>query len=382
MPEPQKDNEQSDAHRVGAPEPAARNDSAREHDDILAALLGTDETSRKHGRAAASHADPASGTRRSDAAAPTPAASPDVPPQYGVGPFSLREVVLGGVWLIAFVVSFFSILPRDAGFTSVWTEGISWVLSIAVPTVAVFLIVLRRLSPSGIRRVGSLGIDQFASVAFSVAAVVWITLAWQSVVLAVRYTGSPAYTWVVWVESVLMLAGVVLTVVAPYIPGLEQDFQGRPEQPAHRLARPVQPVAVRPRPEPVAPAPTPAAPSPALAAAAPVPVPEPEPAPREPEPAPREPERAPEVPADTTVMDASASSSAEAETVAVPTVSQAFWALVPEQRPVVDASGRTLFFVGPTAWALVIEERGDVFVVRHEDGRVGYLRDVSGVTRG
>ncbi|HWT32176.1 MAG TPA: hypothetical protein VN107_00315, partial [Microbacterium sp.] len=268
MPEPQKDNEQSDADRVGATDSAARNDSAREHDDILAALLGTDERSKKrsHGNATV-QAAPASGTRASDAASSAPAAPSEEPPQYGVGPFSLREVILGGTWLIAFVVSFFSILPREAGFTSVWTEGISWVLSIAVPTVAVFLIVLRRLSPSGIRRVGSLGIDQFASVAFSVAAVVWITLAWQSVVLAVRYTGSPAYTWVVWVESVLMLGGVVLTVVAPYIPGLEQDFQGRPEQPAHRLARPVQPVAVRPRPEPVAPAPAPAS------AAAPAPEP-------------------------------------------------------------------------------------------------------------
>ena len=53
---------------------------------------------------------------------------------------------------------------------SVWTHGIDWVLTIGLPTVAVFLIVLRRLSPQGIRRVGSLGIDQFASVAFSVAA--------------------------------------------------------------------------------------------------------------------------------------------------------------------------------------------------------------------
>ena len=60
---------------------------------------------------------------------------------------------------------------------SVWTNGLDWILTIGVPTVAVFLIVLRRFSPDGIRRVGSLGIDQFASVAFSVSAVVWLTLA-------------------------------------------------------------------------------------------------------------------------------------------------------------------------------------------------------------
>ena len=32
----------------------------------------------------------------------------------------------------------------------------------------------------------------------------------------------------------------------------------------------------------------------------------------------------------------------------------------------------------PTAWALVIEDRGEAFVVRHEDGRVGYLHDIGG----
>ncbi|MGH7292370.1 MAG: hypothetical protein ACREJT_14225, partial [Myxococcota bacterium] len=35
-------------------------------------------------------------------------------PQYGVGPFSVREVALVGVWLIAFVVSFFSIASEQA----------------------------------------------------------------------------------------------------------------------------------------------------------------------------------------------------------------------------------------------------------------------------
>src|SRR5687767_1119756 len=83
---------------------------------------------------------------------PGVAATSDAPPQYGVGPFSIREVVLLGVWLLAFVTSFFSLsLIR---FDSVWTSGIAWILTIALPTIAVFLIVLRRLSPTGIRRVG------------------------------------------------------------------------------------------------------------------------------------------------------------------------------------------------------------------------------------
>jgi hypothetical protein len=65
-----------------------------------------------------------------------------------------------------------------------------------------------------------------------------------------------------------------------------------------------------------------------------------------------------------------------------PSTHQAFWALSPEERDVVDERGVPIFRVGPTAWALVLEDRGEVFVVRHEDGRVGYLHDVSGVTRG
>ncbi len=56
--------------------------------------------------------------------------------------------------------------------------------------------------------------------------------------------------------------------------------------------------------------------------------------------------------------------------------------LAPVERDVVDENGAPLFRIGPTAWALVIEDRGDTYVVRHEDGRIGYLTDVSGVTRG
>lgn len=63
-------------------------------------------------------------------------------------------------------------------------------------------------------------------------------------------------------------------------------------------------------------------------------------------------------------------------------VHQAFWALAPEERDVVDDHGIPIFRMGPTAWSLVIEERDEVFVVRHEDGRIGYLHDISGVTRG
>lgn len=259
------------------------------------------------------------------------------PSQYGVGPFSIREVVLGGLWLLAFVFSFFP-LYAAGGIVgpSVWTGGIDWILAIALPTAAVFLLALRRLSPDGIRRVGSLGVDQFASVAFSVAALVWISLLWRlAAALPVGYLGT---TWVVWVESVLLLAGVAFTVFAPVLPVFGEDFRHRPESLAHANARPLRPVSPRP------------------AASRPV------------------------YQTHATAPAAAASASAPAEEPAAPT--QAFWALSPEPRDVLDDTGIPLFTIGPDAWALVIEDRGAVFVVRHEDGRIGYLHDVSGVTRG
>ncbi|WP_239065596.1 hypothetical protein [Microbacterium hibisci] len=374
-------------------------------------------------------------------------------PQYGVGPFSIREVALVGTWIVAFVVSFFPITGELGRGPSVWTSGIDWVLTIGVPTVAVFLIVLRRLSPQGIRRVGSLGIDQFASVAFSVATVLWLALLWKSFVVLADLRVFPA-TWVVWVEFFLMLAGVLLTVFAPFIAPFAQDFRGRPEVAAHRNARPVRPVS--PRPAPVRPEPAPAeadyappadsalygapapyaagapytegvydaAPTASYGAAAPAADEQGFDGPRsddsvttvipvdradadavaadeivaaDPEFAARDAAAERDAAAAAAVEEPRATEPAHAresfEHVENPSSTvepaaatapqhQAFWALVPEERDVVDEIGIPVFRIGPTAWALVIEDRGDAFVVRHEDGRIGYLHDVSGVTRG
>ncbi|WP_228484491.1 hypothetical protein [Microbacterium cremeum] len=321
------------------------------------------------------------------------ATSIEEPPQYGVGPFSIREVALAGTWLVAFVVSFFPVIGEIGRGPSVWSNGIDWVLTIGVPTVAVFLIALRRLSPQGIRRVGSLGIDQFASVAFSVSTVLWLTMIWNSFITLAGERFFPG-TWVVWVEFFLMLAGVVLTAFAPLIPPFAQDFHGRPEVPAHRNARPVRPVSPRPAPlprpdaEPVyndyaAPAtPAPAAGTPYADSGAAAPAAAvtddalPEGTAREAAATPAEPT------AETTAFEPTAQTTAFEQPAATTTQHQAFWALVPEERDVVDEIGIPVFRVGPTAWALVIEDRGETFVVRHEDGRIGYLHDVTGVTRG
>jgi len=211
----------------------------------------------------------------------------------------------------------------------------------------------------------------------------------------------------VWVEFFLMLAGVALTVLAPFIAPFAQDFRGRPEVPAHRNARPVRRVSPRPatvRPEPAS-HPDAAAPEAATTAY----------------PSPDSSDGAPDAQTDfvanddhaTTVIpvgeqptvetpasvanDHAANEPAQAresfEHVENPSSTvepaaatapqhQAFWALVPEERDIVDEIGIPVFRVSPAAWALVIEDRGEVFVVRHEDGRIGYLHDVSGVTRG
>lgn len=296
-----------------------------------------------------------------------------VRPHYGVGPFSLREVTLGGIWLVAFVVSFFPVVGTLSQGRSVWNGGIDWVLTIGLPTVAVFLMVLRRLSPQGIRRVGSLGIDQFASVAFSVSTVVWLGTIWNAFVLLPAGRAFVA-TWVVWVEFFLMLAGVFLTVLAPFIAPFNEDFRHRPETVAHRAARPARPVDARPAAVPAA-----AADPYASAAAASNPYASEDASPYAPADA-AAPAGAADVfaPVETTVIEQQPAASEQQ----APAATQAFWALAPVERDVVDEQGLPLFTVGPTAWALVIEDRGDTFVVRHEDGRIGYLTDVSGVTRG
>lgn len=356
------------------------------------------------GDLAAEAASPADAAHDATGSAAEPHAAP---PQYGVGPFSVREVAIGGAWLLAFIVSFFPVNlvvgPAAAlvGGANVWVSGLSWILPIGVPTVAVFLLGLRRLSPEGIRRVGSLGIDQFASVAFTVAAVVWLQAVWETVAIAAA-TGTWVRSWVIWVELFLMLAGVVLTVLAPFIPGLEQDFQDRRETPAHRNARPVRPVAARPHAPRPQPAPAPASgvydtgfvsAAPATHGAG---------APEAGGYAPAYAEPAADTSAYSFDLGASGGNASDtgshdtdvfaplrettthenvAESPSAP-APQVFWALVPVEREVVDEYGRPIFRIGPTAWALVIEDRGEVFVIRHEDGRVGYLHDVSGVTRG
>ncbi|WP_101845054.1 hypothetical protein [Zhihengliuella sp. ISTPL4] len=393
----------------------------------------------------------------------------EVTPEYGILGFTLRELLIVGVWALSFLVSFF---PLSGGI-SLWGIGIQWILPIGVPTVAVFLLVLRRFSPDGIRRVGSLGIDQFASVAFSVSACVWAGNLWLAL-SAVISTGNWGLPWTAVVQVITSTALVVLTVFAPLIPGLKEDFQGRLVTLAHRNANPVRPVIARPRPETSSNASTvvstPAESSEASAAPAegetvviadsggePSAAPTDDrvvvpgaytdtdtgdreavandadrvpltahasgggtgtvPVASEPEYAPSYSRRSrgeqPEIVSDTGSIESLLGAKAlteeelaaaqepapEAATAVHPVfsddrdaeapaprdsapVAQPFWILAPTERDVHDERGEPIFRVGPTAWALVIEDRGGAFVVRHDDGRIGYLHDIAGITKG
>lgn len=385
-----------------------------------------------------------------------------VQPEYGVLGFTLRELLIVGVWLVVFITSFF---PLYDGGPSLWGLGIHWILPIALPTVAVFLIVLRRFSPDGIRRVGSLGIDQFASVAFSVAAAIWVQTFWDEAAASIR-TDDSLVSWLTVVQLLATLVLVALTVFAPLIPGLQEDFRGRLETLAHRNANPVRPVIARPKQHPVEDTRS-GSRSAAdeeeaetqtsvldvelsgvnttdeiqrLGLASQVPLtshasngdtgttPE-----DEDDYVPGYARRSGRT--DTDALDENAVSrdvtsesatSVDAADAAGPddatrsnsvltppdqtgtegvaggtrfvradegaqdapatrasgSEAQPFWILAPTERDVYDDRGEPLFRIGPSAWALVIEDREGAYVVRHDDGRIGYLHDITDIARG
>lgn len=374
----------------------------------------------------------------------------EVTPEFGILGFTLRELLIVGVWAVSFVLSFF---PLTGGL-SLWGIGIQWILPIALPTVAVFLLVLRRFSPDGIRRVGSLGIDQFASVAFSVAAVVWVGNLWLSIsgLIATGYWGLP---WNGVGMVITSLALVTFTVFAPIIPGLKEDFHGRLVTLAHRNANPVRPVIARPRPEPepdpvaestAAPSGTQAEVTVDASALPPVTGLDVEMSGRQatdeiarldlaeqvpltahasgggvgtdqdtsdeeyvPAYSRRSRGQEPEIVSDTGSIESLLETAATYETgdvsaEAEPRIvegfadadadldatnpretapaAQPFWILAASERDVHDERGEPLFRIGPSAWALVIEDRGGAYVVRHDDGRIGYLHDIHDISKG
>lgn len=352
-------------------------------------------------------------------------------------PLTIRESALGGLAVLLLIFSFFSLASGfGAPYLPMWGVLVLWVFPVALPVIASALIVIRAFTPK-VNRVGSLSVDQFASVvysfAFAVLIVLLLTLAQLVAAMAGAFGvggmgGGVDLPWVLWIYIILLLAGLVLTVGAPHIPGLREDFQGRAEEPAHRVARKTRYAAPRAPRAPRAPQnpygahqtggypaggfgqpqhtggydPQSHAPQqpqhtggydPQFFAQQPQGAPEQGPGASEQ----RSSSSSGDAPAfefaseeSIEVVDTPAGEIVEEDVAAVEVeqpaatpVPQPFWALAPVERDVFEEqSGEVLFRIGPSAWALVVEDRGTSYLVRHDDGRVGVLYDVTGITRG
>lgn len=333
-----------------------------------------------------------------------------------LGPYSLRElfVLAGGLCLlVALFLPFVSGRPGAATglqnllepspgqvvSLSLWhgVFTLFLVLGFLLPLVASALTAARKLLPSVGWRVGSLSVDQFASVAAVLALFLSVTE-----LVAVAAVNSLARGWITVVAGpamVLQLIGaaviVVGTTLAAVIPPLAVDFLTRPDTPAAPQARRL----VAPRParagdapaegeratEPIAEETSAGVESAGEPASEPSPAPEPEsvvaePAPAEEaapgpvahgEPAPAVPEPEPD---DRTAVFAAVPDAAA-------TV-QPFWFAVPETREALDqATGRPAFQIVPGSWYLALDDRGSEFLVQDDSGTVGVLRDVHDVQR-
>lgn len=336
------------------------------------------------------------------------------------GPFTLRETVIGVSVLVMFVGT---ILPFVEGVNLWMTFSLFFLgIGILLPVAALALLVARRLGSKNLR-VGSLSVDQFASVAAAFAA---------SFFFLQTVTTFGIGQFIALVGSVGFLAA---TVGGPHLGIFASDFTGRPSATAHLLAREALPA--RPRPPKPVPAEQvsrwqtpadraagsggsangyPAGPSSTgysagyavagFAAGQTLKAPDPEPAetpaaedksiPTEasPEPAPTmaqprigdaEPRLAE---GDRTAREAqeglrTESISATRDADEDEPVVEAFWFAVGTPRSVVDEqTGAPLFVLQPGDWEVGIEDRGHEFLVQDKrTGRVGVMRDLRNIER-
>lgn len=172
------------------------------------------------------------------------------PSEALLGPFTLREVVFGGGVALAFIGTLLPFIDGMVRYANFWNSMPLFFIGIGIllPVIALALLAGRRLGSSGLR-VGSLSVDQFASVTAVLAATYFFL---QTVTI---FQVGPLLALI---GSLAMLAA---TVAGPFLPVIKNDFVDRPEVSAHTAARPI--IAARPRPpKPAKPAPA-AEPAPA-----------------------------------------------------------------------------------------------------------------------
>ncbi|GAA4025969.1 DUF5336 domain-containing protein [Arthrobacter methylotrophus] len=358
--------------------------------------------------------------------APEPGSKTSPKYQAVLGPFTVRDLTVFGSTLLMFVGS---LLPMFGGLYNLWNLNNLFFLALGIilPLVVSSLFVARRLQPGTVVRIGSLSIDQFASVVASFAvALFFLSTAGAFTVLALA--------------GLIGSAGLlVATVLAPHLPILREDFKDRAERPAHLVAResaiptrkPAVPKAAKPEPHApkaevtVRPAATIAAPEPASPAGDhDVVAAEPAVEPSVPDghtaaaayaehdaqaPTPEEPRHMPAATMATPIVRGSDTGAGPA-TQHIGTVDQArvyqpigatvdpatrrdesehgadyeaFWFAVAHSRVAVDEhSGAPVFTIEPGGWVLALEDRGEEFLVQDADGKVGVLRDLSQIERG
>jgi hypothetical protein len=162
-----------------------------------------------------------------------------------LGPFTVRDLTVFASTVLLFVASLLPVFGRY----NLWNLSNLFFLGLGIvlPLIVTALFVARRLQPENAVRIGSLSVDQFASVVAS------FTLALYFLSVAGAFT---AYLLLGLFGALGLL---VSTVLAPHIPVLRDDFKDRPGAAAHPVAR----NAVAPVRKPAAPKPTGAAPKPA-----------------------------------------------------------------------------------------------------------------------
>jgi hypothetical protein len=171
---------------------------------------------------AESHATEGSGAEK-DPQRPA-GAKPGTTNQAVLGPFTIRDLTVFAGTLVLLVAS---LLPIFFGRFNLWNAGSLFFLGLGIvlPLIVTALFAARRLAPSTKVRIGSLSVDQFASVVASFAVAFFFVSA------------AAAY-----VPSLLVgLAGSVIlfaaTVLGRFIPFFSGDFLGRDETTAHIVAR-------------------------------------------------------------------------------------------------------------------------------------------------
>ncbi|GAA1777366.1 hypothetical protein GCM10009712_26320 [Pseudarthrobacter sulfonivorans] len=151
-------------------------------------------------------------------------AKPGTTNQAVLGPFTIRDLTVFGATLVLLVAS---LLPIFFGRFNLWNAGSLFFLGLGIvlPLIVTALFAARRLAPATKVRIGSLSVDQFASVVASFA------LAFFFVSAAAAYVPS---LLVGLVGSVILFAATVLSRFIPFFSG---DFLGRDETTAHVVAR-------------------------------------------------------------------------------------------------------------------------------------------------